>query len=199
MLIYAKSIDDFKTERKDISPPLPVYLRLVPLIFYLTIGASILLNGLFFVRYSQANLEREETLRRDRQYKADLAESAQQRKELEDEAKKASDVAAWLSGARPLQPLLVEIARSIEENSTIVEVKLERDGESPAQIRFSLRLGSETPRQLDLTLVRLGEMRFRAYSPEQTVSKGEIDYKATLLWQDGNRSQADPPVPASSP
>ena len=128
MLIYAKSIDDFKTERKDISPPLPVYLRLVPLIFYLTIGASILLNGLFFVRYSQANLEREETLRRDRQHKADLAESAQQRKELEDEAKKASDVAAWLSGARPLQPLLVEFARSIEENSTIVEVKLERDG-----------------------------------------------------------------------
>jgi len=174
MQIFAKSIDDFKTDRKGISPPLPIYLRLVPIVFYLTIAASILLNGLFFVRYSQAGKNREMALIRDKQVQADLAGAQKQRKDLENETKRASDIVAWLDASRPLQPLVVEIARSIEDDSSIVELRLDRDAENPAQIRFSMRLGSDTARQLDVTLAKIAALRFRTFSPQQTMEKGRL-------------------------
>ncbi|MFZ4681065.1 MAG: hypothetical protein ACOYMS_01070 [Terrimicrobiaceae bacterium] len=192
MLIFAKSIDDFKTDRKGISPPLPIYLRIVPLVFYMTIGASILLNGLFFVRYSQAGRNKEVATLREKNLQADLSAAKSQRKDLENETKRASDIQTWLDASRPLQPLIVAIARSIEMDSSIVELRLDRDSDNPAQIRISMRLGSDTTRQLDLTLAKIADLRFRTFSPQQSLAKGEIDYKATLIWLDAAPEQVEP-------
>jgi len=197
MQIFAKSVDDFKTDRKGISPPLPIYLRIVPMVFYLTIAASILLNGLFFVRYSQAGKNREMAMVRDKQVQADLAGARKERKDLENETKRASDIVAWLDASRPLQPLVVEVARSIDDDSSIVELRLDRDAENPAQIRFSMRLGSDTTRQLDVTLAKIAALRFRTFSPQQTMEKGAIDYKATLIWLDAARENAALAAPGS--
>ncbi|HRJ70674.1 MAG TPA: hypothetical protein PLS03_00535 [Terrimicrobiaceae bacterium] len=189
MQIAGKSIDDFKTERKGISPPLPVYLRLVPLVFYLGILATILLNGLFFVGYSQANLAMLASQKRDQELKAALAVTKQKRTELENEAKKASDIVAWIEAARPLQPLIVQIARSMEPGASIIELRLDRNAENPAQILFTLRLSSDSTRQLDLTLAKIADQNFRMFSPQQSLAKGELEYQATLMWQDPARVQ----------
>jgi hypothetical protein len=187
MQIFAKSIDDFKSDRKGVVPPLPIY-------FYGTIVASILLNGLFFVRQNQAGKNREAALGRDRQIQASLQSAKEKRKGLENEAKKATDIVNWLEASRPLQPLVVEIARSMEPDSSIVELRLERDAENPAQIRLSMRLSSDTTRQLDLTLAKISSMRFRTFSPQQTLDKGEIDYKATLIWLDAPAHEQKEPA-----
>lgn len=197
MQITARSIDDFKTDRKGISPPLPIYLRLLPLLFYLAVLGSIVLSGLFFIRYSQAGKMRDVARQRAGQIQADLQASKKQRQDLENEAKKASDIVAWLEASRPLQPLLVEIGRSIEPNSSIVELRLDRDANNPAQIRFSLRLSSDGTRQLDLTLAKIAALRFRTFSPQQTFEKGEIDYKATLIWLDAASREQKAGTPAA--
>ena len=198
MQIFAKSIDDFKSDRKDISPPLPIYLRILPVVFYLTVLATILLNGLFFLNLSQASKNKDLAVARDRQIQADLVAAKKERGDLEDEAKKASDILAWMDAARPLQPLMVEIARSIEPDSSILELRMDRDAENPTQIRFALRLSSETTRQLDLTLAKISDLRFRTFSPQQSLNKGEIDYKATLLWLDAGARDQKEPQPAGS-
>lgn len=195
MQLAGKFVDDFKTDRKGISPPLPIYLRLLPIVFYLTIFASILLNGLFVVRYSQAIQEREEASKRDQAVQAELAATSKQRSELEGQAKKASDIGSWVEGSRPLQPLVVEIARSIEPGASIEELRLDRDANNPEQIRLSMHLGSDSPGQLDLTLARIADQKFRMFSPQQTLVKGDINYKATMLWQDPARSQTPVPHP----
>jgi len=192
MQIFAKSIDDFKTDRKGMSPPLPIYLRIVPMLFYLTIAASILLNGLFFMRYIQAGKNKETALIRDTQIQADLDGAKKQRQDLESETMRATDIAAWLNASRPLQPLVVEIARSIEDDSSIIELRLDRDADNPTQIRFSMRLSSDSAHQLDVTLKKIAALRFRTFSPQQTMEKGTIDYKATLIWLDANREQSEP-------
>lgn len=184
MQIYAHLIDDFKTDRKGISPPLPIYLRLLPILLYLTIVAAILLNGIFVVRLSQAGSSKDVALERDRRIQGELKKTKESRTALEKEAKKASDIVAWLDASRPLQPLVVAIARSIEAGSSILSLRLDRDAENPAQIRFSIRIASETPRQLDLTLAKIADLRFRAFTPQQTSEKGEFDYSATLIWLD---------------
>lgn len=198
MQIHAKSIDDFKSDRKDISPPLPIYLRILPVVFYLTVVGSILLNGLFFMNLSQASKNKDLALARERQVQADLATAKKERGDLENEAKKATDILAWMDAARPLQPLMVEIARSIEPDSSILELRLDRDADNPTQIRFALRLASETTRQLDLTLAKISDLRFRTFSPQQSLDKGEIDYKATLLWLDAAAREQKETPPAGS-
>jgi len=192
MQILARSIDDFKSDRKGISPPLPIYLRILPILFYLTILASILLNGVFFMNFTQAGKNKELAVAREKQLQTELQTARKQRTDLENEAQKASDIVSWLEASRPLQPLVVEIARSIQPDSSIVELRLDRDADNPAQIRLSLRLSSDTTRQLDLTLAKIASMRFRTFSPQQTLEKGEIDYKATLIWLDAAaREQKD--------
>ncbi|CAN5408755.1 hypothetical protein BH09VER1_BH09VER1_09880 [soil metagenome] len=198
MQLAGKFVDDFKTDRKGISPPLPVYLRLLPIVFYLTVFASILLNGLFVVRFGQATKLRDDLIARDRAVQADLTTAKKQRADLEGEAKKASDIGAWVEGSRPLQPLVVDIARSIEPGASIEELRMDRAAENPAQIRLSMHLGSDSPRQLDLTLAKISEQKFRLFSPQQTLVKGDINYKATMLWQD-TRTQGTSPIPAPGP
>lgn len=192
MQISARSIDDFKTDRKGITPPLPIYLRLLPILFYLTIIATIILNGIFVLRLSQADRSRVAALKQESELQKQIASTKTERKELEDEAKKASDIVSWLDAARPLQPLVVAIARSIGAESSLQELHLDRDAENPAQIQISLRLNGEILRQLDAILAQIARLRFRSFSPQQSVDNGQITYKATLLWLDASARNKEP-------
>lgn len=191
MLISGKDIDDFKTERKNISPPLPVTLRLVPILFYLSIVMGILLNGLFALQLAQATRAKDQATQELSTTKQDLAKVQADRTALEAEVKRASDVATWLESARPLQPMIVNIARSIEPDSSIVELKLERDAENPTQLKLGLRLNGESTKQLDLVLEQIAAQQFRIYTPQQSSQRGEIEYKSTLVWQPGGAPNAE--------
>jgi hypothetical protein len=192
MQIHARYIDDFKTERKDIAPPLPAYLRLVPVLFYASIVISILLNALFLARLSQASQAKEASLKQDQELVAQLQAIKTKRQELEGEAKRATDVVNWVDGSRPLQPLIVDIARSMENDSSIVEMNLSRAPENASQIKLGLRLQTGNTRQLDQTLQTIANARFRTFSPQQSMERGEVEYQATLFWQDSSRGQPEP-------
>jgi hypothetical protein len=192
MQIHARFIDDFKTERKDIAPPLPPYLRMVPMLFYASIVASVLLNALFIARWSQASQAKEASVKQNRDITAELEGVKTQRQQLEAEARKATDLANWVEGSRPLQPLIVDIARSMEKDSNIVEMQLERSPENASQIKLGLRLQTANTRQLDQTLQTIANARFRTFSPQQSMERGEVEYKATLFWQDSSRGQPEP-------
>jgi len=190
MQIFAKSIDDFKTDRKDIAPPLPPYLQLVPIAFYLSILGTVIFNALFLALYSQAGQAKQNYLRQDKQLLADLDSTKKDRQNLELEAKKATDMATWVDASRPLQPLVVEIARSMGEDANLMELRLDRAAENASQIKLSLRLQTDNAKQLDQTLQTIADNRFRSFSPQQSMVKGEVEYKATLFWQDSNREPA---------
>jgi len=185
MLIHGKAIDDFKTERKNITPPLPMALRLVPILFYLSIVCGILMNGIFALQFADATRARDQATQELSATRANLAKVDEERKALEAEVKRASDIAAWVESSRPLQPLAVNIARSIGPESNIVDLKLERDPENPAQLKLALRLTGDSTKQLDLILERIAAEKYRIYTPQQTLIRGEIEYKATLVWQAG--------------
>lgn len=194
MLISGRSIDDFKTERKGISPPLPTYLRLLPIIFYLAIVATIGLNGLFFLRFGQEAQKKEAAIKKKSELDVAVKDAVAERQALEGRTKKASDILDWVDTTRPLQPLVVDIARSILPESSLVELRFDREQESPAKIQFSMKLSSDNPRQLDETLERIAAQRYRLFSPQQSLAQGEIDYKATILWQDPNRPEPVAPT-----
>jgi len=195
MKIARRLIDDLKTERPNVTPPLPAYLRLVPILFYGAVLGGIVLSGLFLVVLRNATAT-------EQQWKAEAAETTRQLAEvqaargmLESQARRAGDIVAWVEGARSLQPLLVGIIRGMEPTSSIISLEIARDPSNSRQIKLDLKLNAQSSRQIDSTLQEIASHDYRTYNPNQTQSRGEVDYQATLLYQPARSL----PVPADGP
>jgi len=183
MQILADQIDDLKTDRKDISPPLPMVFRLVPILFYGAIAFSLIVGSVAFWNARVATQRRDAIKQKIAAVNAEIAQTKARRAELEGRIREATDLEAWVLASMPLQPLVVGIIRSMAPNSSIVELSLERDPETPSQLKLGLRLNSDSDKQLEETLAKIEKMHYREFSPTQTRVRGDLDYRASLLWQ----------------
>jgi cell division protein FtsB len=191
MLIDPQVIDDLKTERPDVIPPLPMVARLVPILFYVSLIGSILLCGLFAFRLQEVSAARENYKAQEKQSKEQLQALRQSRQNLEARAKRASDLQVWTETARPLQPIIVELARALDPDSSLAELRLTRAADNPRQLHFALKLNTNTVQLLDRILQQLQARGYRSYTPEQRLARGEIDYQATLVWQNQSLLQLE--------
>lgn len=183
MQIAAAQIDDFKTDRKDIIPPLPMIFRLVPILFYCAIAFALVVGSVAFWNARVATQRRDTIRQKVEAVNGEIAQTKSSRAALEAQIREAADLESWVLASMPLQPLVVAIVRSISPNSSIVELTLERDSETPSQLRLGLRLNTDSDKQLDETLEAIKGMHYREFSPTQTRVRGDVDYKASLLWQ----------------
>jgi len=183
MQIEPQITDDLKTGRQEITPPLPQVARIIPFLFYACLVGSVLLSATFFFRLNEATRFRDAWLAEERKSKQDLSKATADRNFLQAKAKRASDISVWAESARPLQPIVVEITRSITPETSISEISFNRSSAEPSQLRFGIKLNGASPAQLDRVLAQFTNRGFRAYSPEQKLARGQIDYQATLLWQ----------------
>lgn len=193
MQITGRKIDDFKTDRKGIAPPLPVVLRLVPVMLYCSIAVTIILSLVYLIQYRQSVKKRDAHNATVVSLNAQTQEARNQRTALEAQIKIATDIESWVAGSRPLQPLIVEIANSMGTRSTIVDLRLDRDANAPAQLKLAIKLGTDSTKQLDFTLEKIAGQKYRAFSPQQTLGRSELDYSATLVWQNSNQRVLQPP------
>jgi hypothetical protein len=184
MQITERQIDDFKSDRKDIMPPLPMVLRLVPLLFYCSIAVAVILSSLFGIQFQLAVQKRDTHKASTTSLATQTQDAKNQRTALEAQVKKATDIQNWVAGSRPLEPLLVEITRSMSARSLILDLRLDREADNPSQIRMGLSMGTDSTKQLDLTVEKISSLNYRAFSPTQTLGRGMLDYKATLVYKD---------------
>ena len=181
-MILPKDIaDDFKTDRKDITPPLPAILRLVPILFYLTVVSAMILCGLFLYQLKLANDNILAAKSGLAEAQAQVVTAAAERKQLEAQILRATDVQGWVEGSRPLQPLVVAVARSIGEEASLADLKLDRDEESPSSLKLAMRIGTSSATQLEETTDAIARENFRLLQPEQTLAEGQINYRATIV------------------
>lgn len=180
MQINDRQIDDFKNDRKDITPPLPLVLRLVPILFYCSIAVTVILCSIFFIQFRLGSQKRDGHKAQTAVLNSQTQESRNQRAALEAQIKKATDIQDWVQGSRPLQPLVVEITRSMAPKSAILDMRLDRS-DDPSQIRLGLKIGTDSTKQLDLTMERIAALDYQAFSPTRELGRGELDYKATLV------------------
>lgn len=178
---------DLKTERGDILPALPGILRLLPLAFYFSVAASLLLTSFFLLQLRSAKQAKERFIAEEQSETRLNADLEGVYNELKAESKKAEDVVEWVEGTRGLQDLCLTVTRSMEPGSTIVELSFERERDNPGQIQFGLKLnGSKggTSSQLEKTLARLEEAKFRKYNAAQSNSKDTTQYNAVIIHQE---------------
>jgi hypothetical protein len=184
MLISETRIDDFKTDRKDIAPPLPMVMRLVPILFYLSLLFLVVVGSVASLHAKLSSDQRKNVIARIESLKSQIEQSKTQRASLENEISEALDLEAWVLASMPLQPLIMAIIRSMGPESEIVDLTLERDAETPSQLRLGLKLNSSSDKQLEDTLAAIKDLDYREFNPTQTRVQGNLDYKASLLWQD---------------
>lgn len=191
MQFTEQQIDDFKSDRKDITPPLPVVLRLVPLLFYCSIAIAVILSSIFFIQFRLAIQKRDAHTAQTASLGAQTQDARNQRSALEAQIKKATDIQNWVSSSRPVQPLIVEITRSMGPRSSIVDLRLDRASDNPEQIKMALQMGTDSTKQLDYTMEKISRLNYRAFSPTQTLGRGELDYRATLVYQDPMHQESE--------
>ena len=193
MQIVADQIDDLKTDRKDIMPALPMVFRMVPILFYGALAFLIVIGSLAFWNMRVATQKRDAIKQRITSLQTEIATTKTDRAALEAKIREATDLEGWVLASMPLQPLIVAIVRSMDPQSSIVDLKLERDTETPSQLRLGLRLNTNSDQQLEDTLEVIRRMNYREFSPTQTRVRGDLDYRASLLWQNPH---AKAPTPA---
>lgn len=183
MLISGSRIDDFKTERKELAPPLPMVLRLVPILFYSALAFLAVIGSLSLYQAKMAENRREEIRKQLSALEAEILSVKARRDQLGKEIRRATDLEAWVLGSMPLQSLAVEIIRSMGPRSSIVDLTIERDPATPSQLRLALRLNTDSDKQLEATLEAIRRLNYREFSPTQTMVRGDLEYKAKLLWE----------------
>jgi hypothetical protein len=184
MQIDARKIDDFKTERKDLLPPLPTIFRLVPLLFYLSIVFFAVVGSVAVWHSRVAQERRVSLLGETAALQAEIEQTKAARVSLDDRALEAMDLENWVLGSMPMQPLVVEIMRSVGTNSSIANLSLERDPETPSQLKLALTLRTDSDAQLDTTLAAIRKLNYIDLSPTQSMVQGNLEYRATLLRDD---------------
>jgi cell division protein FtsB len=192
MQIVADQIDDLKTDRKDIMPALPMVFRMVPILFYGALAFLVVIGSLAFWNMRVATQKRDAIKQRITSLQTEIATTKTDRAALEAKIREATDLEAWVLASMPLQPLIVAIVRSMDPQSSIVDLKLERDTETPSQLRLGLRLNTNSDQQLEDTLEVIRRMNYREFSPTQTRVRGDLDYRASLLWQNPHRTTPSP-------
>ena len=175
---------DLKTERTDVLPPLPSVARIIPVGVYISIVGAILLTGFYYWQLKTAESDKQEWEAKEQTEKADQDNIAKMIKNIDDETKRADEVKSWVSGAKGVQFLVAQIARSMDEGSTISELRLTRENSDPTKIRASLRLNKGGKDQLERTLKTVqGKTGYRAYQERTKANPdtGEVDFDAILI------------------
>lgn len=199
MLIEKLPVHDLKTDRPDIMPPLPGALKIVPIVFYLSLIGGIALTALLLFQLADAKAQLTVYTAMVNQANAELAVVRKQRASVEAEAKRAQDVASWIEGTREVQPLIVAINRSIEGRNSLSQLKLARNEANPAQILLNLKLNTESGRQLDRTLDEIFSQQYRSYSAQQSAGDDGLDYRATLIFQEALPNDDAAPADGEKP
>lgn len=127
--------------------------------------------------------------------------------ELKKEIAEGLAIDAWVLGSMPIQPLVVGIIRSMEPASEITQLRLERDAETPSQLRMRLVLNTASDKQIARTLEAIHKLNYRESSQTIDRSNGDLVYTARLLWQNPEsqtpqtpeQRQADPVTDTSTP
>lgn len=192
MLIEGNRIDDFKTQRKDQMPPLPTIYRLVPLLFYLSLFFLLVVGSLAAWSSRVSVMRFDGITAQTTRMKKEIEATKAARNALESKIREATDMENWVLASMPLQPLVVSIIRSMEPGSNIVDLSLERDADSPSQLKLALTINTDSDAQIEKTLEAIRKMNYREFSPTQSTVKGNLEYRASLLW---SSAKAKTPTP----
>ena len=185
MVIPPEILHDLKSERSDVLPPLPITMRLIPVIFYASAVGVIFLMALTFLQYRVSLVALERSNQEISRVQKSNEELLKAQDALEIRARYAVDLLKWVEGSVGLQPLVVAINRSMGPQSAITDLSLGRSDKTDGQLQISLKLRIANADQLEKTVEAIRLSGFRPFSARQSQEGNRMAYEATLIRNTG--------------
>lgn len=177
-------IHDLKTQRQGVSGGLPGLYKLIPIAFYVGVVLSLVLSMFFYLSIREYKVKKIRWEQQLSQAKAAETKYVTSHKEIMAITEKAEGLAAWLEGARPLQPVTTAIGRSMGPNSTIAELEFNRNPEIPAHTFMNLKINGGGTDQIESTLASINALNYQTYSAQQVKATNATDFQATLIYSE---------------
>lgn len=177
-------IHDLKTQRQGVSGGLPAAYKLIPIAFYVGVALSLVLSLYFYLSIREYKVKKITWEHQLSQSKSAEGKFTTSHKEILSITEKAEGLAAWLEGARPLQPVTTAIGRSMGPNSTIAELDFNRNPEIPAHTFMNLKINGGGTDQIESTLASINALNYQTYSAQQVKGANTTDFQATLIYSD---------------
>lgn len=173
---------DFKTPRTDTSRRLPSSFRFIPVLFYVAVVGCAYFMTTDYFGYKKAQQDKKVADDRKTQLEGERDAFQKELAELEAEAKKAEGVAQWMEGARNLQPIIVKIARAVQQETRLGTLSLERSEQAPANVALTMKVtGTNAATEVAAIESAISQLQYRSYAPQQTKTDDVIEYRSTLV------------------
>ena len=182
-----KFLHDLKTERQDLTKPLPKILIIVPILFFISLIGAVFLNVLFFLKIKEADASSTDWKQRAESEIVQKKQTEVTINLIKKEEQQAQEIHKWVEGSMQMQPLALSVSRSMGPKSSIEELLLYKDKNNPHQILIQLSFINGGQKQLDDTLSAINTVGYRAYSANQSSEQGgKVNYQATLIPQNND-------------
>lgn len=99
----------------------------------------------------------------------------------------ARAIEPWVLASYPIQPLIVAISRSVSSPSSLTQLTLAREADSPRRVTISLELLGAPRSQMESILKAIHNLGLSEQSVTQTNSDEAIKFDAVLVWKDSDR------------
>jgi hypothetical protein len=178
-------IPDFKTERNNISPPLPGAMRVIPLLFYTAIVGALGMGSISFLKTKRYQSGEAQARSDEQAEAAKIKGLVVEEEKLNNEAREAREVQSWITGSTEIYPLALKICRSVEQDGSISQLSLNRLEDMPSQIKMNISLYSPMgTRQVEqLTSNVTSALSYRSLSEATAPKKDdplELDFEC--IW-----------------
>ncbi|HWB06407.1 MAG TPA: hypothetical protein VG796_25510 [Verrucomicrobiales bacterium] len=177
---------DLKPERPDLSPPLPAFLMVLPVLFYLSCVGAVGLGALFTLKTNQAQKDEQRELDSEQDVKRQIMALKQEQKIIDDTHAKAREVEAWMHSTEPLMDVVCAVINSVKKTHTLSSLRLSRTADKPEHIEMRIEINNGGNQQKEDTvqaLVKQGYQTFRddLIAPNKNDKDGAVTYTATLV------------------
>ncbi len=184
-------LHDLKSDRQDLTPPLPAVLRLLPLFFYLALAGAGVLGAHFYLETRKAKDLTALHESNEKEQAAMLEKLRGEQGALDAEFAKAKEVEQWVDSSRPLMTIITSVVNSVKQGNTLSSLKLARSAENPEHVDMTLLINSGGNSQVEETRNALSKEGYQAFKEDTTSTDrnnrlGDVTYSAVFVNTGGN-------------
>ena len=185
----SNQIHDLKPERPDLTPPLPVVMMLLPVLFYVAAVGSVGFGAFSLIKTKQAQAD--EQRENDGEQTANRTKTtlAAEQKVLDETHTKAKEVETWMKSTQPLMDIVGAVVNSVRTGNTLSSLRLSRSPDKADHVDMRVEINSGGTIQQQETVQAIIKSSYQTFrddiiSPDKNDRSGAVTYTTTLVKSD---------------
>ena len=177
---------DLKADRPDLSPPLPVVMMLLPVLFYLSAVGSVGFGALCLMKIKQAQSDEQREVDSEQTANRTKTTLVAEQKIIDETHAKAREVETWMKSTQPLMEIVAAVVTSVKPGNTLSSLRLSRSPDKPDHVDMRVEINSGGTIQQQETVQAIIKSNYQTFrddiiSPDKNDRSGAVTYTTTLV------------------